>query len=272
MLETPDAVHPLLEKTTVLSIAHALRLSQTGVGVNIYESWATLPLIARPSSAISSSPTRRGSSGRSASGTPPRARGDHGRRHQRPDRLLHRTGTSLVVADYMTDFTFMRTRLAAEAAPWSSAGASTPEDRAGRRAGLAALIQALARKARGLDAYVWGCGCVPLTTPRENVVRFKELCLAADPDARAFPSDRRALGSDPQGRRGSTAGAAGRLHRGQPLDPRLPRHIDHRLRFRPERVVRGEQGGAAEVPVRGFLPGFWIEIGMAAEPSGSAAG
>jgi uroporphyrinogen decarboxylase len=43
--ETPSAVRELLEKTTELSVSHACRLSTAGVGVNIYESWATLPLI-----------------------------------------------------------------------------------------------------------------------------------------------------------------------------------------------------------------------------------
>ena len=185
MLETPEAVHALLEKTTALSIAHALRLSQTGVGVNIYESWATLPLISPAifRDFVVPYEKRIVRAVREKHSTPGPAVIMGGDTSALIDFFIE-TGTSLVVADYMTDFTFMRTRLAAAGSSMVIRGCLDPK-KIGRGdwAGLAEPIQALARKARGLDAYAWGCGCVPLTTPRENVLRFKELCLAADPGA-----------------------------------------------------------------------------------------
>ena len=48
---------------------------------------------------------------------------------------------------------------------------------------LAPAITTLARKARGMSNFLWGCGCVPYHTPPEHVLRFKDLCLAAGEEA-----------------------------------------------------------------------------------------
>ena len=185
LLETPDAVRGLLEKTTALSIAHALRLSESGVGVNIYESWATLPLISPAifRDFVVPYEKRIVQAVRGRFSTPGPALIMGGDTSALID-LFIEAGSSLVVADYMTDFAFMRTRLAAAGSSMVIRGCLDPKRiERGDWAGLAGPIRALARKARGLDAYVWGSGCVPLSTPRENLLRFKQMCLSADPDA-----------------------------------------------------------------------------------------
>ena len=44
-IENPGLVHRLLAKTTELAKEQARRLSEAGCGINLYESWATIPLI-----------------------------------------------------------------------------------------------------------------------------------------------------------------------------------------------------------------------------------
>lgn len=182
MEETPSAVHALLEKTTALSIAHACRLSQTGAGVNIYESWATLPLISPAifRDFVVPCEKRIVRAVRERFSTPGPAVIMGGDTAALIDFFVE-TGTSLVVADYMTDFSLMRGRLAAAGSPIVIRGCLDPKQiERGDWAGLAGPIRALASKARGMNRYVWGCGCVPLPTPAEHLLRFKEMCLSAD--------------------------------------------------------------------------------------------
>jgi len=185
ILESPASVHALLERTTALSIAHALSLSETGVGINIYESWATLPLISRAMfrDFVVRYERRIVDAVRQRFSTPGPAVIIGGDTSALIDFFID-IGTSLVVADYNTDFSFMRARLDAAGRPMVVRGCLDPKRiEHGDWAGLAEPIRALARKARGLTAYVWGCGCVPLSTPREHVLRFKDLCLAAETGA-----------------------------------------------------------------------------------------
>ena len=44
---------------------------------------------------------------------------------------------------------------------------------------LGESVRTLDRKARGMKNFVWGCGCVSYNTPREHVLRFKDMCLDA---------------------------------------------------------------------------------------------
>jgi hypothetical protein len=89
-------------------------------------------------------------------------------------------GTSLVAADFNTDFSFIRRRLAESGCSLVVRGCLDPKMiERGDWAGLDAAIEKLAGKARGMTNFVWGCGCVSYDTSRQNLLTFKEKCLAA---------------------------------------------------------------------------------------------
>jgi hypothetical protein len=91
-------------------------------------------------------------------------------------------GTSLVVADYMTDFAFMKEKIQTAGSDMVIRGCVYPKQiERGDWEALAGPIRALALKSKGMNNYVWGCGCVPLDTPREYLLRFKDMCLSAEP-------------------------------------------------------------------------------------------
>jgi len=181
--QSPEAVHELLERTTALSVAQARRLSATGAGVNIYESWATLPLISPAIFRDFVVPYEKRiiAAVRESFATPAPAVIMGGDTSALIDFFIE-AGTSLVVADYMTDFAFMKRKLAAAGSRMVIRGCLDPKQiERGDWAGLAGPIRALSDKSRGMDNYVWGCGCVPLDTPREHLLRFKDMCLSAAP-------------------------------------------------------------------------------------------
>ncbi len=186
--KTPFAVRELLEKTTELSISHACRLSTVGVGVNIYESWATLPLISPDIFRDFVVPYERRiiRAVKEKFSTPAPAVIMGGDTSVLIDFFIE-IDTSLVVADYMTDFAFMKKKIEAAGTEMVIRGCLDPKQiERGDWAGLAGPIKALAQKSRGMNNYVWGCGCVPIDTPREYLLRFKEMCLSANPNQGTF--------------------------------------------------------------------------------------
>jgi len=177
MLEEPERVHALLEKTTALSMEQARRLAETGCGVNIFESWATIPLIDPPTFGTYVVPYNKRvmSVLRKEYKTPPPQLIMGGNTATLMDHFIE-AGTSLVVADFNTDFDFMREKTAdqemivrgcvdpklIEKAAWSEI-----EEQATR----------LAEKAQGMRNFVWGCGAVSFNTTVETLKRFKEICM-----------------------------------------------------------------------------------------------
>jgi uroporphyrinogen decarboxylase len=181
MVDDPAAVHALLGKTTELTIRHARRLSAQGVGINIYESWATLPLISPDifRDFVVPYEKRIVSDIRSSFGTAPPAVILGGNTSMLIDFFID-IDTSLVVADYMTDFAFMRRKLREHASRMVVRGCLDPKRiERGEWAALQEPIDILAGHAADMPNFVWGCGCVSIDTTREQLLHFKELCLAA---------------------------------------------------------------------------------------------
>ena len=87
-------------------------------------------------------------------------------------------GSSLVVADYNADFDFIRTKTVGR--DMLVRGCVDPKviERGGWDE-VSLAVETLARKACGMQNFLWGCGCVSYNTPPEHVLRFKDMCLAA---------------------------------------------------------------------------------------------
>ncbi len=179
MIDDPAAVRLLLDKTAELSLDQARRLSSRGAGVYLYESWATLPLIA-PSifeQFVVPYNKRVISAVRAEFDTPPPAVIMGGDTALLIDQFIE-VGTALVVADFNTDFDYITSRIAGR--PMIVRGCADPKMiERGDWAGLAGALARLAAKAAGLSNFVWGCGCVSYNTTTENVLRFKDMCLQA---------------------------------------------------------------------------------------------
>jgi uroporphyrinogen decarboxylase len=180
MYEAPATVHALLDRTAELAVQQARRLSDRGAGVNLFESWATLPLIDPPIFQTYVVPYNKRviDAVRALYDTPPPAvilGGDTARLID----FFIQAGAGLIAADYMTDFAFMRSKLAER--PMIIRGCVDPKMiERGQWTGLAAMIDRLAAKAAGMPRFAWGCGCVSYDTPPESVLRFKQMALAAD--------------------------------------------------------------------------------------------
>jgi len=181
MIDNPAAAHALLHKTTELSVRHARRLSEQKVGINVYESWATLPLISPDifRDFVVPYEKRIVAEIRSAYETPAPAVILGGNTSMLMDFFLD-IDTSLVVADYMTDFGFMRRKLKEHDSRMVVRGCLDPKRiERGEWQQLQAPIATLAEASRDMPNFVWGCGCVSIDTTRENLLHFKELCLEA---------------------------------------------------------------------------------------------
>ena len=179
MLDASEAVHALLDKTAELSLGQATCLSRQGAGVYLYESWATLPLIAPSIFETFVVPYNKRviDAVRAEFTTPPPAVIMGGDTALLIDQFIE-VGTSLVVADFNTDFDFITSKIADR--PMIVRGCVDPKViERGEWPVLQEAIDKLAAKAGGLPNFVWGCGCVSYNTPVEHVLRFKDMCLAA---------------------------------------------------------------------------------------------
>jgi len=175
----PDTAHALLERTTELSIQQARRLSACGAGVYLFESWATIPLIdPRIFGQFVVPYNKRVIDAVTADfATPPPAVIMGGDTAILMDFFIE-VGTSLVVADFNTDFEFMRAKIADR--PMIIRGCADPKViERGQWDALAHSVDALASKSAGMANFIWGCGCVSYDTPAEHLLRFKDMCLDA---------------------------------------------------------------------------------------------
>lgn len=181
MIESPDRVHALLEKTTNLLVRHARRLSETGVGINLYESWATLPLISPDIFRDFVVPYNKKviAEVRASYTTPPPALIMGGNTSVLIDFFIN-AQTSLIAADYNTDFPYIRKRIEESGSNMVVRGCLDPKMiERGDWENLDPAIKKLAEKSRGMNNFVWGCGCVSFNTSQENLLQFKKYCLAA---------------------------------------------------------------------------------------------
>lgn len=178
-IENPQLVHRLLERTTELSKEQACRLSQVGCGINLYESWATIPLITPELFAEYVVPYNRKVIDlvKSKYDTEPPAVIMGGNINLLIDFFVE-VGTSLIAVDYKADFDLIKSRTAdtdiivrgcvdpklIERRDWDTLGES---------------INKLAEKSRDMHNFVWGCGCVTYDTPVEDLLKFRQMCLDA---------------------------------------------------------------------------------------------
>ncbi len=179
MFDAPERVHALLEKTTEMSITQALEISRRGGGIYLYESWATLPLIAPNIFEEFVVPYNKRiiEAVRAEFDTPPPAVIMGGDTALLID-LFIEVGTSLVVADFNTDFDFIRSKISGT--PMIVRGCADPKMiERGDWEGLETSLDKLAKKAAGMSNFIWGCGCVSYDTPVEHLVKFRDMCIAA---------------------------------------------------------------------------------------------
>jgi uroporphyrinogen decarboxylase len=173
----PEQLHALLRRTSELSVQQAKRLAATGCGVNVFESWATLPLITVDMFEQFVVPYNKPvlAAARGNGKNPPPALimgGDTAR-------LMHcflEVGTALVVADYNTDFEVMRRETLGKR--MIVRGCVDPKMISrGDWESIRTSLDALRAKAEGMRNFVWGCGAVSYETTAENLLRFKAMCL-----------------------------------------------------------------------------------------------
>ena len=179
MLTSPQQVHELLQKTTEFSVRHASELSRRGVGINIYESWATLPLIDPGIFEQFVVPYERTiiERVRADFATPPPAI-IMGGNVSELIRFFIDTGASLIAADYNADFAHIRGVLEQHNSDIVVRGCADPKmiERA-EWDGVERALAVLAEKSRGMARFVWGCGCVSYSTSPADVLHFRTLCL-----------------------------------------------------------------------------------------------
>jgi len=178
-IENPSLVHRLLEQTTELTKQQASRLSAIGCGVNLYESWATIPLITPALFEEYVVPYNRQviEMIRKRYRTEPPAVIMGGNINLLVDFFVE-VGTALMAVDYKADFDLVRSRTTGR--DIIIRGCIDPKliEREDWDA-LQESIDQLARKSRGMDNFVWGCGCVTYDTSAESLLRFKDMCLSA---------------------------------------------------------------------------------------------
>jgi len=181
MLDAPERVHALLEKTTALSVAQGARLAATGCGLNIFESWATLPLITPDMFGEYVVPYNKRiiEMVRRDFDVPPPALIMGGNTSLLIDHFIE-SGTSLVVADHTADFEFMTARMGGR--QMLIRGCVDPKQIEREQWDLLSpSIEALAAKSCGMHNFVWGCGAVSYDTTPESLLRFKRMCADARP-------------------------------------------------------------------------------------------
>jgi len=175
----PDRVHRLLARTTQLAIEQADRISRTGAGVYLYESWATMPLIDPRLFATYVVPYNRQviRHVRERFDTPAPAVVMGGDISLLIDFFVE-AESGLVVCDYNADFGLIRERTAGR--DMLVRGCVDPKAiERGDWGAISTATDTLARKAAGMNNFLWGCGCVSYDTTVEQVLEFKERCRAA---------------------------------------------------------------------------------------------
>ena len=144
--------------------------------MNIFESWGTLPLITPEIFGRYVVPANRRiiSMIRAEFSTPPPSVIMGGNTARLMDHFIA-VGTALVVADFNTDFEFMKRKTAGlemivrgcvdpkliERADWPR---------------LQDSVDRLWAKALGMSNFVWGCGAVSYDTRPEDLLRYKAVC------------------------------------------------------------------------------------------------
>ncbi len=174
----PERVHALLEKTTELCLQQAARFGEVGCSVNIFESWATLPLIPPDIFGAYVVPYNKRviAMVKERFDVPPPAVIMGGNTALLMDHFIE-CGTSLVVADYNADFDFMRRKT--EDNGMIVRGCVDPKQiERGDWDGVREAAGKLAAKAQGMRNFVWGCGAVSYGTTTEHLLTFKEICVS----------------------------------------------------------------------------------------------
>ena len=90
--------------------------------------------------------------------------------------ILLASGTSVIVADHLTNFDLVRARV--PTFPVVRGCVDPKAIERGQWEEVARQVAALDRKAAGMPNFVWGCGCVSYLTTPEQMDRFKAACLA----------------------------------------------------------------------------------------------
>ena len=178
IMTTPDAVHALLNRLTAATLAHARRVSKTGAGVYLYESWATLPLITADIFRDYVAPYNKTivQAVRQEYATPPPSVIMGGNVTLLGDLFLD-MGVSLIAVDYLADFALLRTKF--DGTGTIVRGCVDPKMiERGDWDGIQRMLDHLANKSQGMHNFVWGCGCVSAATPAEHLLHFKSLCAS----------------------------------------------------------------------------------------------
>ena len=164
-------------RNTSSSVAE--RISRSGGGVYLYESWATMPLIDPGIFDEFVVPYNRRVIDYVASrfATPPPAMVMGGNITRLMEYFL-RANTSLIACDYNADFDFVKAKTAGTGIIVRGCVDPKTIERGGWET-LQASIDRLAEKARGMVNFIWGCGCVSYRTPPQSVRRFKQMCAEA---------------------------------------------------------------------------------------------
>ncbi len=176
MLTAPDAVHAFLDRLTAATLEHARRVSASGAGVYLYESWATLPLITVDifRDYVTPHNKRIVQSIKREHTTPPPAVIMGGDVTLIGGFFLD-MGVSLIAVDYLADFAKLRANF--DGTNTIVRGCVDPKMiERGDWDGLERMLDHLAEKSQGMHNFVWGCGCVSYATPPEHLLRFKALC------------------------------------------------------------------------------------------------
>ena len=180
MYDAPARVHALLERTTELAIQQSRRLAEKGASVNLYESWATMPLISPPlfSEYVVPYNQRVIAALRDNYDIPPPAVIMGGDMTLLIDFFIA-ANSGWIAPDYLTDFEMIRAKTSDQ--PTIIRGNVDPKMiERGDWEELETAVNTLAAKAAGMVRFVWGCGCVSLDTPPDSLLRFKQMALAAD--------------------------------------------------------------------------------------------
>ncbi|MCP4641088.1 MAG: hypothetical protein GY851_11670 [bacterium] len=176
MFTAPERVHALLERLTSATKHHAMRVSEAGAGVYLYESWATLPLVNVEMFRDYVTPYNSAiiRSVKAGHITPPPAVIMGGDVTLLGDLFLD-MGVSLVAVDYLADFDVLRKKFGGTGTLVRGCVDPKMIER-GDWAGLERMLEQLSEKSEGMHNFVWGCGCVSYNTPAEHVLQFKSLC------------------------------------------------------------------------------------------------